>query len=832
MKVPISWLKDLVDIPCGIEELCESLSMSGFEVEELVDQSQLLSGIVVGYVLDVTPHPNADKLKVCKVDIGKTNTLQIVCGAKNVRPNIHVLVATQGAYLKSIDLNIKSSKLRGVQSEGMICSLDELGIGCSSDGIAIIEEMNLPPVSTEAKPHKLLGLDETIIDLAITANRPDGMSMVGIAREVSAIKQSSLNLPCITNCHDYKLFNPTINDDEILHEDGIYSLHEIEALDGKIESTEIIKSRLENSGIKPINLIVDITNYVMLEQGQPLHAFDADLLDNISKHKVKADDFGLRNAKDGEEFVALDGKKYILSKNVDVVTCNNNIIAIAGVIGGVNSAVNSNTKRVWLEAALFKPSSVRNSSRALGIRTDSSSRFEKGISPQITKIGAARAIELYMNSTDCSVKEKYINHEQKIDKTLISLKRDKINRILGQIKDEKINNDKQSENKDINKASYQLRNLTDFEIEEKLELLGCEIEKKEYGWDIQAPLNRTSDLIREIDYIEEIARLTGYDRFDSNLPDPIKPGGLKPGQVIERRIRSSLAASGLQEITTFSLVGDDDQDTAKIKISNPLLSETSVLRTNLWNEHINICKRNIDSGQKGCWVFEIGKKYLLKDNKIIEETVISGAILGSRKLGKWHSSNNYENLDYYEARGLLQSAFLNLNINVKDKKNTNAEFLHPGKSAQLILEGRPLGLFGQLHPREAQKRDIIDPLYIFEIQMNQIIEAATRKNNWNITFKNYPTVPSMQRDIAFITSKQLESIQFVNSIEKAGKPLVENVELIDRYYGNNIDEGNVSLTFRITYRKRKETLKESEIAPVHSSIISMLVKKFNVMIRD
>ncbi|WP_413357384.1 phenylalanine--tRNA ligase subunit beta [Prochlorococcus marinus] len=837
MKVSLSWLNELVDIHCDVEELADSLSMAGFEVEELIDLSASLEGIVTGYVIDISPHPNADKLSVCKVDIGKSEAIQIVCGAKNIRSGIHVLVATEGTYLKDIDLTIKTSHLRGQISQGMICSLSELGLPPNNDGIAILEEMNIAIPKIGVCPKKQLGLDEIIFDLAITANRPDGLSMVGIAREVSAINNTKLKLPAIDLLHkDYKEFDHNVESKKFASRNEVYSLNLIDNLNGNNDSSEEVKSRLRNAGINSINAIVDLTNYTMLEQGQPLHAFDADLLCELTGKEVTINDFGIRKAKTGENLIGIDGIDYSLSSKVDVITCSNIIIAIAGIIGGKNSCVNKETRKIWLEAALFSPSSVRISSREIGKRTESSTRFEKGISPEITISSVERCLNLLTKTFDCQILEKWINRELVIEEQLLLLRREKINKTLGKVVEHKTNINAGDNSNNIDKSGESqintLRNIDDHEIEQSLISLGCKLQKDVKGWLVEVPANRKLDLKREIDLIEEISRLIGYDRFDSNLPNPLRPGGLTPKQKIERKVRESLTSVGFQEVVTLSLVAKDQYSKNQVAISNPLLSETSHLRTNLWQEHLNICQRNMAYEQKGCWIYEIGKIYNIDSGRINETSLLCGALVGNKSIGQWQTETKNSSLDYFQSRGILHSALNSLNINITDEKLDENQLLHPGKSSMLKLEGKELGFFGKLHPSKLSDLNIDYPIYIFELNFNLILQSSTRKNKLNISFKQFPTVPSMERDIALLVDNNIQSLDISNLIIKTGRPLVEDAYLIDRYEGDNIPKGKVSQAFRIRYRKNKDTLKEEEVSPIHDKIREKLKVEFSAELRS
>ena len=395
MRVSLSWLKQLVQVDESVDALAERLSMAGFEVEELDDLSARAAGVVVGHVLEKSKHPNADKLSVCLVDIGGEQPVQIVCGAANVRAGIHVPVATVGASLPAVGLTIKAGELRGVASNGMICSLAELGLASSSDGIAVLDSIaeSLPTVGSSVAP--LLGLDDTVLELAITANRPDGLSMVGLAREVSALTGGQLELPELN-------LQPQQQPLETELDGCFYGITCIDGVDGSRLSPSWLRHRLERASINSVNAVVDITNLVMLEQGQPLHAFDAAALERLTNQPVHATSFAVRPAREGESFTGLDDQLRSLDPRVQVVTCHDLPVAIAGVIGSKDSGVTASTERIWLESAMFSPVRVRQSARAVGLRTDASSRFEKGLPKQLTLGCSDRALCLLKDEFNCA----------------------------------------------------------------------------------------------------------------------------------------------------------------------------------------------------------------------------------------------------------------------------------------------------------------------------------------------------------------------------------------------------------------------------------------------
>jgi len=814
MKVSENWLKDLVEITSTPHELSEKLSIGGFEVESLEDCSENVNGVVLGKVLSVLKHDGSDKLSICQVDIGTSKKLQIICGARNIKPNIYVYVATVGAKLYAVNLTIKRSEIRGVMSEGMICSLQELGLEDSSEGIEIIDEDLALRHELGTPASNLLELKDFIYDLAITANRPDGMSVVGIAREISALLESSLKFPDLNHKYDIHLLKEIQFCPEAITSDCIYTICCIDGVDGKKISPKWLKDRIEKSGIKSINLLVDLTNYILLEQGQPLHAFDKDKLSNLIGKEVTPEDFSVRNAKDNESLVCLDGKKYNLNEKITVITCCDKPVAIAGVIGGLDTSVTNTTSSIYLEGAVFNPVTIRKSSKEIGIRTESSSRFEKGISSKNTINSVTRAINLLEEHFEINLPIIHTSNLINNEDIFIKLRRNRIHKILGPL----IINDQ-----------FEKRNLSDIEIVDKLKLIGCTLRTKEYGWDVAVIPNRSQDLIREIDLIEEIARLIGYDRFDLNLPNPIKPGKLSPEQLALRKVKNGFIENGFNEVLSYSLVPEDKE--SLIKISNPLLLETSCLRDNIWKEHLEIVNRNIKAGQTSCYLFEIGNVFY-KNSDLIQEEVLNGSIFGIRKFGKWVDSCKDNDLNYYQARGKLSEALTCLNIKIEDKPTSKIDFLHPGRTAILFIEGKDAGYFGEIHPKLILEKKALKKVYLFSLNVANLMQASTRKNKWIPIYEKYPIVPKMERDINFIFNKKYLISEITSKIRRTGKNLLEDVNLIDVFEDINLGEDFISYTFRLSYRDKDKTLLDSDILTTHSSIVSSVEKSFNTKLRN
>ena len=816
MRVSLQWLQELVTGPeqaLAPGPLAERLSLAGFEVDAIEDLAAQAGGVVVGFVRERQAHPNADKLSVCSVDIGAAETLQIVCGAANVRAGIHVPVALVGATLPAVNLTIKPAELRGVASSGMICSLAELGQTAEGEGIAILDELleQVPPLGTAVGPS--LGLDDQVLELAITANRPDGLSMQGIAREVAALVggQTQIKAPEIAATSQPL---PLSASDRVAVEAG--GLFSITALDGlKVAPSPLwLQQRLQKAGIRPINNIVDITNLVMLETGQPLHAFDSKrlaVIDGDSEPQLAS--LGLRQALDGEEFTSLDATEHKLSPEALVVTYSNRPIALAGVMGGADEAVNEATTSIWLEAAVFAPQAVRRSARSVGLRTEASSRFEKGLPREATLAAADRAVALLMQHCAANVSGRWLHQRAEQPIEPLQLRRDALHNLLGPVQDGEDYSD-----------------LSDDRIVQTLTALGCQLAEQidGEGWLVTVPPSRLMDLQREVDLIEEVARLVGYDHFACHLPDPLEPGGLTPAQQVERRLRRQLCATGLQEACSFSLV---PAAAGRIPLANPLLADYGYLRDNLHGELLAAARRNLQSGQPGFWAFEIGQVFS-SDVARSARQLLAGVICGERRGERWSSSGKPQPPSYHQARGLLQQALVALAIPIEDRPLTQHPLLHPGRAAQLVVEGRPQGWFGQLHPEQAEKLDLPQTSIIFELELDALLIAATRRNRWQPAFAPYATVPASERDLAVVVAASTHSAELLQVIRKAGKPLLEHAELVDRYEGGQLAAGQCSQAFRLRYRDASRTLTDEEVEAAHSSIRAALEKQLGALLRS
>ncbi|MFN6461637.1 MAG: phenylalanine--tRNA ligase subunit beta [Nostoc sp. DedVER02] len=816
MRISLNWLRELVEIKLSPEELAETLTMAGFEVEDIEDRRTWANGVVVGKVLERQPHPNADKLSVCQVDIGAAETLNIVCGAANVKADIYVPVATTGTYLPNIDLKIKPAKLRGVPSQGMICSLKELGLPTDVDGIHIFTQENLP-LGSDVRP--LLGLDDVILDLTATANRADALSMVGVAREVAALTGGKLSIPEPGEVSISKSSGNLALKIADTQACPAYIGTVIEQV--KIApSPEWLQQRLRSAGVRPISNVVDITNYVLLEWGQPLHAFDRDRLKSVASSENLT--IGVRFANNGESLKTLDGQTRTLSTQNLLITANDRPVALAGVMGGEETEVHEGTQSLVLEAALFDSVAIRRSSRSAGLRSEASGRYERGVNSAELEIANRRALSLISELASGILVQQEIADTRPDPATWsrsIALRLDRVNQILGPI--------------DLGEDTGELQGQ---DVERILTALGCKLtalgedSSNQPTWSVSVPPYRYRDLEREIDLIEEIARLYGYNRFCDTLPERAEGGYLSLDEEVIRKLRAFLRAEGLTELIHYSLVkpGEDRQ----IVLSNPLFAEYSALRNDLLSGLIDAFQYNLEQGNGALNGFEIGKIFWREEDGLQETEALAGIIGGDRTVGKWSKSGREEPITWFEAKGILESVFRQLAFQVEFQPDCRDNRLHPGRTASLWIRGNRLGIFGQLHPQLRREKGLPDSVYVFQLDLDVLLDSLGQDEVLVPIFQPYSTYPASDRDIAFFAPVKISVSEIEKVITKAGKDLLESVELFDEYRGENVPEGQRSLAFRLVYRASDRTLTEAEVEPVHNKVREALVEKFGVNLRS
>ena len=818
MRISLNWLRELVDLTLAPEELAETLTIAGFEVEDIEDRRKLADGVVVGKVLDVQPHPNADKLRVCQVDIGDANDpLNIVCGAANVRADVYVPVATVGTYLPTIDVKIRASKLRGVRSEGMICSLAEVGLEKESSGIHIFEENNLQ-LGSDVRP--LLDLEDVILDLTATANRADALSMVGVAREVAALTGASLRLP---EASELSIPSGSGRLTLKISEPSACPAYIGTVIEGvKIApSPDWLQRRLEAAGVRPINNVVDVTNYVLLEWGQPLHAFDRDRLFAVTGGDSLT--IGVRFAKNGESLKTLDGQTRTLQSQTLLITAQDKPVALAGVMGGEETEVHDGTQNLILEAALFEPATIRRSARSMSLRTEASTRYERSVNQAELGVACSRAIALLQELASGTPTAQEIADTRSHPSTWarsIELRLDRINQVLGPV--------------DLGEDTGE---ILASDVERILTALGCKLKRQEsegsVQWTVTVPPYRYRDLEREIDLIEEVARLYGYDNFCEELPDKTEPGYLSLEQLLMRQLREAFRAAGLTELVQYSLVKPKDKHESQIRLANPLLIEYSALRTDLLSGLIDAFQYNLEQGNGPLNGFEIGRIFWREEEGLEETDAVAGILGGDPTQGRWVRAGRESPITWYEAKGMLESVFQRLGLNdVEYQPNRQDERFHPGRTASLWFQGDRLGNFGQLHPLLRQERGLPDAVYAFELDLDVMLDALDQDERLTPRFQAYSTYPAADRDIAFFAPVKVSVAEIERTTQKAAGTLLESVQVFDEYQGASVPEGQRSLAFRLVYRASDRTLVDEEVESVHQKVREALVEKFGVNLRS
>jgi len=815
MRISLNWLRELVDVAIAPEELAETLTMAGFEVEEIEDRRTWAEGVVLGKIVAIEQHPNADKLRVCQVDVGQPEALNIVCGAPNARADIYVPVAVVGTFLSQIDLKIKPAKLRGVPSAGMICSLAELGLSKESAGIHIFDLEN-PELGSDIRP--LLGLDDVILDLTATANRADALSMVGVAREVAALTGAKLRIPAAADVAIQATDSPNLTV-EISESEGcpIYTGTAITGV--KIApSPAWLQQRLQAAGVRPINNVVDVTNYILLEWGQPLHAFDRDRLQSFTGN---ADiNIGVRFAKTGESFKTLDGQNRNLRSQNLLITASDKPVALAGVMGGEDTEVHDGTQNLILEAAIFDQATIRRSARAQGLRSESSIRYERGVNQAALATACNRALSLILElagGVATAQKTATSGGDDVSFSRTLELRLDRVNLVLGKLKRGQTGG-----------SEY----LEPEEVKNILTALGCEVvpAQKEQVLTVAVPPYRYRDLEREIDLIEEVARLHGYDNFCETLPSKTEPGYLSPEYAAMRNVRSAFRAAGLTELMHYSLVKTEGED--QVVLANPLFVEYSALRTEMLSGLIDAFAYNLEQGNGALNGFEIGRIFWKEGDAMKEADTVAGIIGGDPIVWKWQQSGRDRPLTWFEAKGILESAFQQLGLVVEYASDSSNSRLHPGRTAALSLNGKPLGIFGQLHPQLQQEKDLPEQVYVFQLDLAVLVANLERSHKAPSKFTSYSSFPASDRDIAFFAPIEIPVVDMQSAMKKAAGNLLDSVELFDEYRGDNVPAGQRSLAFRLVYRAGDRTLSDTDVEPAQQKVREVLVEKFGVSLRS
>jgi phenylalanyl-tRNA synthetase beta chain len=801
MLVSLEWLKDYVDIKISPAELVERLTMAGLEVEAVKEIAPSFTNVVVAKILSVKPHPQADRCSLCEISTGDA-TYPVVCGAGNIKAGDTVPLAKVGATIPG-GYTIKSSKIRGEVSEGMLCSEQELGIGDDAEGIMILPaNLTIGHDLTAA-----LDLTDVVLDIGITPNRADCLSIIGIAREVAAVTGSQWKYPDIFVRENEEDVN-NITSVEIIDPDLCprYSARIIQ--DVTIKPSPLwMRRRLEAVGLRAINNIVDVTNYVMMELGQPLHAFDFRYLDEGR--------IVVRRSRTGEIFISLDEKERTLEKDTLMICDGVKPVAIAGIMGGLNSEVKPDTKMILLESAYFSPSAVRKSSKMLGMNTDAAFRFGRGIDPEGVVNASARAARLMAEISGGAVCKGCIDqYPKKIEVAMdIPLRVKRVNNILGT---------------DINADT----------VTGIISSLNMDIRKEDEDTYRVNPPSYRVDITREIDIIEEIARLYGYDHIPATLPPISVVTAMKDRKgILVDRIRETLKGSGFSEIITYSFISpdsvdwlglnSDDERRRTVKIKNPLTEEQSVMRTTLISSLLETMRNNAYNSFFDIKIFEIGRVFFKrKEGELpVERNLLGGLITGLWYDDLWSSKMHS---DFYDLKGCIENICDCLKMSgLKFRSDCREPFLHPGKSCSLFIDDQLIGFSGEVHPDVLVRMDLKNRAYVVDIDLDILQNIFTDE----IRYRGLPRFPSVVRDVAFIVGEDLEANIMLEFVTDIGKELLEKVSIFDVYSGKSISRGKKSLGLRFTYRAFGRTLTDDEVNDVHSGIVKRVIDLTGAKIR-
>ncbi len=795
MLISNEWLKEYVTIDDSVSNLAERITRTGIEVDDLIDYTKDIKNLVVGFVKSKEKHPDADKLNVCQVDIGEDEPVQIVCGAPNVDAGQYVIVAKVGGRLPG-GIKIKRAKLRGERSEGMICSLQEIGISSNyipksfESGIYVFSESQVP--GTDAL--QALYLDDQVMEFDLTPNRADALSMIGTAYEVAALYNTKMTKPETTS-NELEL---SANDEltvTIENEDKVpyYSARVVH--DVTIEPSPIwMQARLIKAGIRPINNVVDISNYVLLEYGQPLHMFDQDA--------IGSQQIVVRQANEGEKMTTLDDTERELLTSDIVITNGQTPIALAGVMGGDFSEVKEHTSNIVIEGAIFDPVSIRHTSRRLNLRSESSSRFEKGIATEFVDEAVDRACYLLQTYANGKVlKDRVSSGELGAFITPIDITADKINRTIG-------------------------FDLSQNDIVTIFNQLGFDTEINDDVITVQVPSRRKDITIKE-DLIEEVARIYGYDDIPSTLPvfEKVTSGQLTDRQYKTRMVKEVLEGAGLDQAITYSLVSKEDatafamQQRQTIDLLMPMSEAHASLRQSLLPHLIEVASYNVARKNKDVKLFEIGNVFFANGEGELPDQVeyLSGILTGDYVVNQWQGKK--ETVDFYLAKGVVDRVSEKLNLEFSYRR-ADIDGLHPGRTAEILLENKVVGFIGELHPTLAADNDL-KRTYVFELNFDALMAVSVGY----INYQPIPRFPGMSRDIALEVNQNIPAADLLSTIHAHGGNILKDTLVFDVYQGEHLEKGKKSIAIRLNYLDTEETLTDERVSKVQAEIEAALIEQ-------
>lgn len=792
MKVSELWLREWVNPNINSQEIASLLTMAGLEVDALSPVAPDFHGVIIAKVLQTSPHPEANKLTLCEVDCGNEKKINVVCGAANVRSGLKVALAEVGAILPN-GVEIKESLLRGQLSQGMLCSYSELGITESSEGIAELEDD--APLGMNLRDY--LSLDDKVIDVDLTPNRADCLSIQGIARELSALTHCSLKFPSYTKAQP--LLDDTINiQSKDLKACPRYAGRIIRGINPQAKSPIWMKERLRRSGLRSLHPVVDVTNYVMLELGQPMHAFNLGTIDDFIQ---------IRFAHSNENIELLDNRSVNLNEKTLVIADHHKALAVAGIMGGKYSSVTEFTTDIFLESAFFNPIIIAETARSLNITTDSTQRFERGVDPNLHLLALERATALLLDITGgkagpiCS-----LNHtEALINPLTIAFNPNKVQKLTG-------------------------IDIPETKILEILNNLGMRVENKESIWSVTIPSYRF-DIKEEVDIVEEIIRINGYDKLTgSKMEGEIVPGTIDPLESIANLVSSVLVNHGYNETISYSFVDPEIQQELlsnynPLKLINPISSELSEMRVSLWPGLLASMIYNQHRQQTAIKLFEQGVVFNFQEDKVSERSCVAGLLSGEYGTLNWSLKKKF--YDFFDMKGDVEALLNTLNIKQVNFVPQEHPSLHPGKSARIFAEGQELGVCGILHPKIAAALDLSSEVVLFELYLEKLINSKL------VRFKPISKYPQIRRDLSFLVDKKVSAYDIETAVRQTvNQNQLKSFNVFDVYTGEGVPEGKKSLGIALSFQEEKRTMVECEINAIIDAIIKLLNKEFAITLRD
>ncbi|WP_027149258.1 phenylalanine--tRNA ligase subunit beta [Methylobacter tundripaludum] len=791
MQISEAWLREYVNPAITTEQLVEQLTMAGLEVDSVTPAAAVFSGVVVGEVLAMEQHPDADRLRVCQVAVGEAEPLQIVCGASNVRVGLRIPAALIGAVLPG-DFKIKRSKLRGVESFGMLCSEKELGLAADANGL--MELAADAPVGVDIRDY--LSLNDNIIEVDLTPNRADCLSVEGIAREVAVLNKMDWSATQVETAAVSYSDTLTIS---VAATDACprYLGRLIKGVNPKAETPLWMQERLRRSGVRSLSAVVDVTNYVLIELGQPLHAFDAAKLTG---------GINVRYAQTDESVALLNGQTIKLDNETLVIADDKQALALAGVMGGSESAVSDDTQDVFLECAFFTPLSIAGKARNYGLHTDSSHRFERGVDPTLQERAIERATQLIIDIAGGSVGAitDVTTASTLPQRTAVLLRKQRLEKTLGIA-------------------------LADEQVVDIFQRLGMSVQTQPDGWSVTPPGCRF-DIAIEADLIEEIARIVGYN----NLPNSSLLMRSELGKATEAvldldRAKDLLVDLGYQEAITYSFVDEEIQqavapDDDVVRLKNPISSDLSVMRTTLWCGLLKAALHNTNRQQNRVRFFETGLRFVNKDDNMQQQKMLSGLALGSAYSEQWGIATR--KVDFFDVKADVQALF---SLTGADMQFVPAKHpaLHPGQTAEILSQqGDKIGWLGMLHPTLEKQLGFDTQVFLFELDQDLLLNKQIPK------FRPLSKYPSVRRDIALIVKEEVAVSEIINCIKGCAEQTLQDIVVFDIYRGKGVEEGSKSVALSLVIQDFSQTLTDSGIDAIFSGLLETLTTKISAKLRD